>query len=112
MFHQVGDAVTAVKPSSFLYSFVLIIFLFKNQNWIRSKPLKNIGEMSFGIYLIHMFILTGITILISRIYPSLTEISPVYQFVLISVVMLFCSLFISAFNNIFTAKQSKLVGFK
>jgi len=112
MFHQAGDAVTAVKASSFMYSFVLIVFLFNNQNWIRSKFLKNVGEMSFGIYLIHLFALTAATQLLLRLYPSLQEFSPAYQFALIGIVMLSCFVCISAFNSFFTVKQSKLLGFK
>ena len=57
IFNQPGEAVKAVKPSSFLYSFFLVIFLFKNQNWIRSTLLKKLSEMSFGIYFIHLFTL-------------------------------------------------------
>lgn len=112
MFHQAGDAVTAVKASSFMYSFVLIIFLFKNQNWIRSKLLKSIGEMSFGIYLIHLFALMFATRLLSRLYPSLQQVSPLYQFALICIVMLSSIFCISVFNRVFTVKQSKLLGFK
>jgi len=112
MFHQAGDAVTAVKASSFMYSFVLIIFLFNNQNLVKSKLLKKFGEMSFGIYLIHMFVLMAATQLLSRFYPSLQEISPAYQFALIGIVMLSCFLAISAFNSTFTTKQNQLVGFK
>lgn len=112
MFHQAGDAVTAIKASSFMYSFALIVFFFNNQNWVRSKLLKKIGEMSFGIYLTHLFVLMVATRLLSRIYPSLQEISPAYQFTLIGTVMLSCFLCISAFNNAFTAKQNRLVGFK
>ena len=112
MFHQAEDAVTAVKASSFLYSFVLIVFLFNNQNWISSKFLKNLGEMSFGIYLIHMFALTAATIILLRLYPPLQEFSPVYQFALIGTVLLSCFVCISVFNSFFSLKQSKLLGFK
>ncbi len=112
MFHQAGDAVTAVKASSFMYSFALIIFLFNNHDYIRSTLLKKLGEMSFGIYLIHMFALTAASRLLSLLYPSLQEISFVHQFTLIGIVTLSCFLCISAFNIVFSAKINGLIGFK
>lgn len=112
MFHQAGEAVTAVKASSFMYSYFLIVFLFNNRDWIRSKFLKNLGEISFGIYLIHVFALTAASRLLSRLYPSLQEIAPAYQFALIGIVMLSCYLCISVFNNVFSTRQIKLIRFK
>lgn len=112
MFGKPGDAVTAVKASSFLYSFFLIILLFNNQEWIKSKLLKKLGDMSFGIYLIHllpMIIASKIFVLLA---PSLIDFSPLYQLTLIIVVVLSCVIGIYIFNKIFTDKQSRLIGFK
>ena len=112
MFHRAGDAVTAVKASSFMYSFFLIIFLFNNRDFIKSKLLKRIGEISFGIYLIHMFALMIASRLLSHLYPSLHGITYAYQFSLISIVVLTCVLFISVFNKVFPGTQAQLIGFK
>lgn len=112
MFHQAGNAVTAVKASSFMYSFFLIVFLFKNQGLIKSKLLKIIGDMSFGIYLSHMIPLTIISLLLSRFFPLSQEFSPVYQFGLICMITLSCVLVISIFNSVFSTKTSKWIGFK
>ncbi len=112
MFDQAGNAVTAAKASSFMYSFALIVFLFKNQRLIRSKILKMIGEASFGIYLMHMIVLAIISLLLSRFSPSFQEFSPAYQFSLISMVTLSCLLCVSIFNSVFSTKLSRLIGFK
>lgn len=112
MFHRAGDAVTAVKASSFMYSFFLIIFLFNNRDLIKSKLLKQIGEISFGIYLTHMFALMVVSRLLSHLYPSLQDITYVHQFSLIGIVVLSCFLFISVFNKVFSGKQARLIGFK
>lgn len=112
IFHQAGNAVTAVKASSFMYSLALIVFLFKNQYFIKSKGLKIIGEMSFGIYLIHVIALTITSLLLSRFFSSLQEFSPAYQFSLICIVTLSCLLCVSVFNSVFSTKLSRLIGFK
>lgn len=112
LFHQAGDAVTAVKASSFMYSFFLIILLFENHDLIKSKLLKKIGVMSFGIYLTHMFALTVTTRILSRLYSPLEDITYVYQLLLIVMVMLSCFLCISVFNKVFYDRQARLLGFK
>jgi len=112
LFHQVGDAITAVKVSSFMYSFFLIIFLFNNNDLIKSKILKKIGVMSFGIYLIHLLVLMVTSRIISSLYAPLQEITYAYQLFLIGVVMLSCFLCISAFNKVFSDKQARILGFK
>lgn len=112
LFHQAGDAVTAVKASSFMYSFFLIILLFNNHDLIKSKVLKQIGVISFGIYLTHMFALMVISRMLLHFYPPIKDITYAYQFLLIGVVMLSCFLCISVVNKVFSQSQSRLLGFK
>lgn len=112
IFDKPGDAVTAVKASSFLYSFFLIILLFNNQEWIKSKPLKKLGDISFGIYLIHMLSMLIVSRFFALLVPSLIDFSPLYQLSLIIVVVLSCVMGIYIFNKIFTYKQSRFIGFK
>jgi surface polysaccharide O-acyltransferase-like enzyme len=111
-FHQAGDAVTAVKASSFMYSFFLIIFLFNNHDLIKSKLLKQIGVLSFGIYLTHMFALMIISRMLLHLYPPIKDITYAYQFLLVGIVILACFLCISVFNRAFSRSQSRLLGFK
>jgi peptidoglycan/LPS O-acetylase OafA/YrhL len=112
LFQQAGNAVTAVKASSFMYSFFLIIFLFENHDLIKSKLLKQIGVMSFGIYLTHNFALMVISRILSRLYSPLQDITYAYQLSLIGIVMLSCFLCISVFNKMFSDRQALLLGFK
>lgn len=112
LFHQAGNAVTAVKASSFMYSFILIIFLFKNHDLIKSKLLKKIGMMSFGIYLTHMFALMVTSRILSRLYSPLQDITYAYQLSLIGIVVLSCFLCILVFNKVFSERQARLLGFK
>lgn len=112
LFHQAGDAVTAVKASSFIYSFFLIIFLFNNPDLIKSKLLKQIGVISFGIYLTHMFALAVVSQVLLHLYSPIKDITYAYQFLLIGIVMLSCFLCISVFNKVFPVSQSRLLGFK
>lgn len=112
LFHQNGDSVSAVRSFSFSYSFAIIVFLIKNHDLIRSKLLEKIGEKSFGMFLIHTFALMVATRLLSQLSPSLQEISPAYQFSLISIATLLCFLCISIFNKFISVRQSKFIGFK
>ncbi len=91
-FAQPGEAVTAVKVSSFLYSFFVILFLFKNQRMFSSNLLKRFGEVSFGIYLVHMLVLILVGAIIKRVAPWLINETLLYQLVLIFSVS-FLSLF-------------------
>lgn len=110
-FQQAGDAVTAVKASSFLYSFFLILLVFKNQSWIQSVTLKKLGEMSFGIYLIHMFFLQAAIMVTSRLYQPLQEATVLYQFFLVIVALSSCVFCISVSRYVLSWKQNKLLGF-
>ncbi|HVK98489.1 MAG TPA: acyltransferase, partial [Dongiaceae bacterium] len=112
LFHQAGDAVTAVKASSFMYSFFVIIFLFNNHDLIKSRVLKEIGVVSFGIYLIHMFALLVAPRILLRLYSPLQDITYVYQFSLIGMVLLSCFLCVSAFNKVLSDRQARIIGFK
>ncbi len=112
MSQQAESAVTAVKASSFMYSLVLIVFLFKNHNIIKSKVLKSIGEISFGVYLIHMFVLMVASRLLSRFFSPIESFQPIYQFALICIVIFSCFLCISIGNKVFTIKQRQIIGFK
>ena len=112
IFHQAGPAMTAVKTLSFLYSAALIVFLFKNQDLIRSTVLKHVGEVSFGIYLIHMFVFLFMKRIIMRFSPSMLDIQPLYQFVLIGTILLLSYAFIVISNRFISPGKSRILGFK
>ncbi|MFD0912559.1 acyltransferase [Methylophilus luteus] len=111
-FNQPQAAVTAIKPSSFIYSFALIAYLFKNINIVHSQLIKKLGGISFGIYLIHMLAL-GIESRIShKLLPAWVEGSFLYQIMLTGLVILTCAFAISLLNKLLSDRQSKLIGFK
>ncbi|NJA05749.1 acyltransferase [Methylococcaceae bacterium WWC4] len=111
-FHQAENAVTAVKASSFLYSFFLIVFLFNRRGVIKPRILKHIGRISFGIYLIHMFILLVLPDTLSRLCPGLQKTTIAYQLSLIVTTIFICYIFILLFNRILSSKASQFIGFK
>lgn len=109
-FAQPGEAVTAVKASSFLYSFCVILFLFKNQTMFNSKLLKWFGQASFGIYLVHMLVLIVIGAIIKRVAPWLLNETLLYQFILIFSVSFFCLFGIKVAIEILPKRMSDRLG--
>ncbi|WP_318489999.1 acyltransferase [Photobacterium leiognathi] len=110
-FGQVGDSVTAIKPSSFLYSFFFIIFLFRMKGRISSIILSKVGRMSFGIYLTHLFLLMFVTKIISRFYPSLFSITALYQLLVTVLIVSGCYLAMRVFNDRVSNKVGVRLGF-
>ncbi len=108
-FHQAGSAASTVKLSAFLYSFLIITLLFNNVGRVNSKVLKILGEASFGIFLIHMFVLLFLKKSLTLL-PTLEKIQPLYQLTLFIMAMLLCLLFISVGQKIFSNKHAKFIG--
>jgi surface polysaccharide O-acyltransferase-like enzyme len=109
-FNQAADAVTAVKPTSFIYSLFVISFLFKNIGFVSIEVLKTLGKMSFGIYLIHMFILP-IAMKALKIVLFPLNMQPGYQFGLVIITTLGCYIIILLFQMLFNKKMLKIIGF-
>lgn len=110
-FNKIGDAVTAIKPSSFLYSFFLILFMFKNIRFFKAKFLAELGRMSFGIYLSHLFLL----IIFSKILGKLGFLLKggiLYQISLIIITIIVSFICISIFNKLANLKISRYLGFR
>lgn len=110
-----GDGVlaaTVMKPTSFMFSIFLIIYLFKNIDFFKSKILEYLGKISFGIYLIHVFMLAVIPPLIIKFSPSLVEKQFIYQFILASTTLIFCFLIILIARKILPIKIIEMIGFK
>lgn len=66
--HTFSDSAFGIKPSSFLFSAILIMILFSNQLESYWKPkgfiakgFHLLGELSFGIYLTHCLVLLLVT---------------------------------------------------
>lgn len=111
-FKQAGDAVTAIKPSSFLYSLFVIIFMFNNVNFLSSNVLKNIGQISFGIYLTHIFVLMIVSKGLALSKFNITQLTIFDQLLKISLTTLVCYVGIKICNTIFPKKISDYIGFR
>lgn len=112
LFENGGLAATAMKPTSFIFTLFLIIWLFKNINFLKSTILEYLGKISFGIYLIRVFLLIIIPPLIGKIMPSLTDNQLVYQLILSSSILIFCVLIIFFSKKLFPNKIIEVMGFK
>ncbi len=100
-------------PEDFgVFALFLIIWLFKNIDFFKSRTLEYLGKISFGIYLTHVFLLRIIPPLIGKTTPSLAENQLVYQLVLASSVLILCVLIISFSRKIFPNKIVEVLGFK
>ena len=109
VFVQAGDAVTAVKVSSFLFSFFAISFLFNNLNVFNIPSLAHLGFYSFGIYLIHGFALR----IVSK-SMDITQIENILhgftQFIVFPLVVFICYNFIKIANRTFNRYLLAKVG--
>ena len=110
-FEQASDAVTAVKFSSFLYSFFIIFYLLKNIDVIKSKSLTLLGNLSFGIFLTHLFFLEIVNQIAFAFFPSIVEITYLYQFLAIIIVASACVITMVSVNKFMPAKYGRLLGF-
>tara|TARA_B100000963_G_C22537922_1_gene630734 strand:- start:200 stop:1219 length:1020 start_codon:yes stop_codon:yes gene_type:complete len=108
-FNDIGNSVTAVKVSSFVYSTFLILFAFKNadRNFSKTKMLAYFGEISFGIYLSHMFFMMGVIFIITKLLPILKDNALIYQFSLIALTLSCCLIF-----ALITRKINKTIAVK
>lgn len=111
LFNKPKDAVTAIKFSSFIYSFSLIIYLFQNKDILYSKVLKKLGVNSFGIYLIHMFMLNIEFRVLHKVFPDLNSASFFYQTALTLLVVFSSLIGILIVNKFISKKLSSLIGF-
>lgn len=94
-FKTINESVTAVKISSFFYSFIAILFLFKHSQKKITIPniLLYIGGISLGIYFSHMIFQTIINAVINKTIPQLSSYAIIYQVVLISSTLICCTIF-------------------
>ncbi|RXG21696.1 acyltransferase [Leeuwenhoekiella marinoflava] len=108
-FNDIGYSVTAVKFSSFVYSTFVILFAFKNanRNFSKRKLLAYIGEISFGIFLSHIFFMMLIKPVMNKLLPILKDNALLYQFFLITLTLSCCIIF-----ALITRKINKTIAVK
>jgi surface polysaccharide O-acyltransferase-like enzyme len=103
---------TANKLSSFFYAFSLIVYLFKNKDLIRTNVLKELGRLSFGIYLVHMLVLDLESRALHKLIPMFDQDSLIHLVLLSALVVATCAIAIRVANKMLSSKVSVLIGFK
>lgn len=111
-FGSIGESVTAVKISSFIYSTFIILLAFKhiNRNYNKTKILLNIGEVSYGIFLSHMFFLMCFNFLSNRLFPIIDQSAILKQIYLIIMTVLSSTIFANIVRKIDKEKAIKYLG--
>lgn len=111
-FGSISDSVTAIKVSSFMYSFFLIIFSFKNlkSQYNKTRLLTYIGNISFGIYLSHMVFIHVINGITSKFLPSINQNAIVKQIITILVTIICSTLFAMITKKLLKMNSSKYFG--
>ena len=109
-----GFAASQIKISSFLYVLALINLLIVIKPYFQNisiKPLKYLGDRSYGIYYVHIiWIVIGNKVISSISY--IEEVLPVYQLFQVSFVIFFSLFSIFITKKIFGENISrKLLGF-
>lgn len=113
-FHSIGDSVTAIKISSFVYSSFVILLAFKNYNRkfnkIPTSILTYLGQISYGIFLSHMFFMSTFNFLIKIFIPKLNNNAIIKQLLLLLCVLLSCSIFAVLSRKIDKKKAIQYLG--
>lgn len=110
-FNLYSFAISQIKISSYLCTYFLInIFIWLksniNKKRHRRSTLIGIGNYSFGIYLIHMFVLD----IVIKIYNKLPNtIVPIYLITVTTITILICFLIIWLTKKIIGNKYAKLI---
>ncbi|TCK84953.1 acyltransferase [Albibacterium bauzanense] len=88
MLNNIGEAITAVKISSFIYSGLLIILLLKENmvNIKTSKFLESLGQVSYAIYLNHLLVLIFANKIVKLIFMENTLLTQLLVFLITMVV--------------------------
>jgi surface polysaccharide O-acyltransferase-like enzyme len=103
---------TAIKFSSLFYALSMILYLFKNKDLIRTNVLKELGRLSFGIYLVHMLVLDIESRALHKLIPMFDQDSLIHLVLLSALVVATCAIAIRVTNKMLSSKVSILIGFK
>jgi len=106
-FGSISNSVTAVKISSFIYSTFVILLAFKCVGGKHNEPkfLVYIGEVSFGIFLSHIFFVYIFNYFANSLFPAINESAVLRQVVQIAVVVL-CSVAFAALARRISLKKA------
>lgn len=108
---NISWAASQIKFSSYIYTFFLILLAIKLQSYVKNDIRVKIGNYSYGIYLLHLFVLSIIIKFVS--ITGLSTILPVFlTFLLYVILTLFTSVFIiDLCHKVLPNKLLEAIGF-
>ena len=110
-YHSIAQAVSAVMPFPILYSFCIVLILFNNRLSIGAPSLlAKLGSVSFGVFLMHEFVLRGLEKIVGMIGRQSGIFNLLIQMALSVVVILLCVVFIDVLARIFPEKTHRWIG--
>lgn len=102
-------AASQIKYSSVMFSIALcMLFMELHQNTGRNF-LVVLGELSFGIYLLHIPIKMGIEMIITKVLPIT---SPLWQLIIVVMTLFVCVMVIKISHHILPEKINRYLGLK
>lgn len=107
---NITNNVKALKIGSFVYSTFLIIMLLNNKKETIPKFLAFLGQISFGVFLSHMFFMDLIRDFITKNVNALESNAIIYQFTLISTTLIISILFAMLVRNLDKQVAVKYLG--
>ena len=111
-YNNTGNAITAIKSTSFLFSITFILLLYKlKDSFVYNKAFVKLGELSFGIYFMHMFVLQIIMSAFSPFFSNGQNANILVQLVIVISVILVCTIFGICLRKINKAAAAKYLGF-
>lgn len=102
-------AVSQIKYTSIIFSIALSLLFLSMQKKVERNILVVLGELSFGIYLLHIPIKIGVERIVTRIMP-LSD--PFWQFVTVTLTICACFVVIKVANKILPGKVNTYLGLR
>ncbi|MGD9503824.1 MAG: acyltransferase [Syntrophobacteraceae bacterium] len=105
-------ATSQLKLSSCFYAMVLITLIYRYRSFFSNIPiLIKLGNISFGIYLIHMFVLPVVSRVVGKLHFILS-LQPAYQIVITGFTIFLCFVIIEMVKTIVPKRiSSSIFGF-
>lgn len=102
-------AASQIKYSSILFSIALSLLFLSMHKKIERNILVVLGELSFGIYLLHIPIKIGIEIIVTRIIPLS---NPLWQIITVSITICACVIVIKTAQRLLPEKLNLYLGLR
>lgn len=104
-------AASQIKFSTFIYAMIICILTVKMHASMKSSLLTQIGEASFGIYLIHIPVKKGVEKMIGYL-PSVFHEGILNQICVVFITIALCYLIVSVCDKVLSKKYVLYIGLK